>query len=321
MRSVAEADDYMQTLREMLVWLGICDGKMEEGSLRFEASMSVRRKGDEALGKRVEVKNLNSTKAVLKVLDHEHERQTAAIERGEALSQETRLWDEAAGVTRRMRSKEQAHDYRYFPEPDLAPIDIDEAWQERVRARIIELPVARRDRFVREHGLPPYDAGVLTSERAVADFFEATAAASGDAKAASNWIMNDLLGALKERGLSIADAKVTPGALASLIALVGEGKVSIATARQQVFPKMLDSGETAAAIVEREGLLRIGDEAALRALAERFVSESPDAVASFRAGKEKALQAILGKVMRETKGKADPKVAIDLIREAVEKAP
>ncbi len=323
LRSLEEVEDYMETLRSTLLYLGVSEGKMEEGDLRFEASISLRPRGATALGARVEIKNLNSMKHVLGALRHEVGRQAAILRAGGAVPRETRLYDEATGETARMRSKEEAHDYRYFPEPDLAPVALDESWLAGLRASLPELPRARAARFAATYGLPEYDAGVLTADRALADYFEETAAAAGDAKAASNWIMNDVLALLSSGRVPLADhaRRVPPSRLADLIGLVRDGAITHTAARQQVFPEMARTGEAPAAVVASKDLAVQSDRDALAAVVERVLAENPKAVDDWRKGKPlKAVQGFLtGQVMKATGGKASPAVAADLIAGALEK--
>ncbi len=315
MRSVDEVQDYMDTLRLTLLHLGVCEGKMQEGDLRFEASISLRRRGEEKLGKRVEIKNLNSTKHVRDALEHEIGRQGAALDRGEALEQETRLWDEGRRETARMRSKEEAHDYRYFPEPDLAPVDIS---RERIAAiEVPELPRVRRSRYIQDMKLSEYDATVLSTDAALAGYFEALSAAlAGDAKTAANWIMNDILARSKEH----PDRPRPPvGALAALIAMVRDGTVSGAAARQLVLGEMFATGADPAAIVKEKGLAQESDRGALAAIVEQALDQNPKVVADFKGGKQAALGFLTGACMKLAKGKGNPKIFTELLKEALAK--
>jgi len=317
MRSAAEAAAFFSQLRALLTWLGVSDGNMEEGSLRCDANVSVRPVGQEALGTKTEVKNVNSFRYLEKALEYEIARHLDVVESGGRVVQETRLWDSAAGRTVSMRSKEEAHDYRYFPEPDLPPLVVDEARVERVRASMPELPAARSRRFVAEYAIPEYDAGVLTQSAALADYFEQTARAAGNAKAASNWIMGELLRTLHERGWSIAEAPMPPAALAGLIGLVDRGTISNAIAKN-VFATMIASGRSAEDIVASEGLAQIGDEGAIQAVVDQVVTDNADAVAQYRAGKKQAVGFLVGQVMKGTGGKANPKMASELLRRALD---
>jgi aspartyl-tRNA(Asn)/glutamyl-tRNA(Gln) amidotransferase subunit B len=317
MRSAAEAAEFFSRLRDLLVWLGVSDGNMEEGSLRCDANVSVRPHGQSALGTKVEVKNVNSFRYLEKALEYEIARQIELVESGGIVVQETRLWDTSTGRTYSMRSKEEAHDYRYFPEPDLPPLVIDEPRIERVRADMPELPEARSRRLAAEYGIPAYDAGVLTQSAALADYFEATARAAGNPKAASNWIMGELLRTMKERGQAIADLALTPAALGELIVLIDKGTISSSMAKG-VFATMYDAGRSAASIVEEEGLAQIGDEGAIAAIVADVLRSQVEAVAQFRAGKRQTFGFLVGQVMKASGGKANPKLASDLLKRALE---
>ena len=313
MRSAEEAAEFFSTLRNILVWLGVSDGNMEEGSLRCDANVSIRPRGQTALGTKAEVKNVNSFRYLEKALEYEIGRQIDVIEGGGKVVQETRLWDTSTGRTHSMRSKEEAHDYRYFPEPDLPPLLVDETRIERVRATMPELPDARSRRFVAQYGIPEYDAGVLTQSAALADYFEATAKAAGNSKAASNWIMGELLRTLKERGQSIGDISLRPAALAGLLALIDKGTISSSIAKD-VFARMYDSGRPAEDIVREEGLAQNSDEGALRAIVSDVMKRHADAVAQYRNGKRQTFGFLVGQVMKGSGGKANPKLASELLK-------
>jgi len=313
MRSAAEAAEFFERLRDILVWLGVNDGNMEEGSLRCDANVSVRPNGQEQFGTKAEVKNINSFRYLRNALEYEIDRQIDLLDSGGRVVQETRLWDSAAGRTLSMRSKEEAHDYRYFPEPDLPPLVVDEARIAAVKQTMPELPDARRQRFVAGYGLPPYDAGVLTSSAGLADYFEKVATASGNAKAASNWIMGELLRSMKERNVEIAQVPLQPAALAGLIALVDKGTISNAIAKD-VFARMYDSGRTADEIVAAEGLAQNSDEGALLAIVRAVISNNADAAAQYRAGQQKTFGFLVGQVMKGSGGKANPKLANELLK-------
>jgi aspartyl-tRNA(Asn)/glutamyl-tRNA(Gln) amidotransferase subunit B len=314
LRSPAEAATFFETLRQLLVWLGVNDGNMEEGSLRCDANVSVRRVGATTLGTKAEVKNVNSFRYLQKALEYEIERQIDVVDHGGRVVQETRLFDSAQGRTYSMRSKEEAHDYRYFPEPDLPPLIIDRGRRDALAASLPELPEARRRRFVGDYGLPAYDADLLTQTRGIADYFEATARASGNAKAASNWIMGELLRTMKERSVAIEQVAVTPEALAGLIALVDRGVIS-STVAKDVFARMYDSGRPADEIVVTDGLAQIGDADALRVAVREAIAANPDAVAQVRKGRNNAFGFLVGAVMKAFKGKANPKVVNDLLKQ------
>ena len=317
MRSAAEAAEFFTRLRSILVWLGVSDGNMEEGSLRCDANVSIRPRGQTKLGTKAEVKNVNSFRYLEKALEYEITRQIDLIEGGGKVVQETRLWDTSTGRTHSMRSKEEAHDYRYFPEPDLPPLLVDEARIERVRSTMPELPEARGRRFVVEYGIPTYDAGVLTQSAALADYFEATARAAKNAKAASNWIMGELLRTLNERGQEISDVPIQPAALAGLIALIDKGTISSSIAKG-VFAKMCDSGRSADDIVREEGLAQNSDEGALSAIVAEVIKLNDETARQYRAGKKQTFGFLVGQVMKASGGKANPKLASDLVKRALE---
>ena len=320
MRSAAQAAECFSRLRDILVWIGVNDGNMEEGSLRCDANVSIRPAGALTLGTKAEVKNVNSFRYLQKALEFEIDRQIDLVESGGRVVQETRLWDSAAGRTHSMRSKEEAHDYRYFPEPDLPPLRIDEARVARVRSHMPELPEARRQRFVDAFGLPAYDAGVLTQSSGLADYFEATVAACNSPKTASNWVMGELLRTINERGVAIADVPLSPEQLAGLVRLVDTSTVSSSIAKD-VFAKMYDSGRTADDIVAADGLAQIGDEAALVALARDVIGKNADVVAQYRAGKTQTFGFLVGQLMKGSGGKANPKVAGQLLKTELDAPP
>jgi aspartyl-tRNA(Asn)/glutamyl-tRNA(Gln) amidotransferase subunit B len=317
LRSAADAAEFFGRLRAILLAIGVNDGNMEEGSLRCDANVSVRPAGDAPLGVKTEVKNLNSFRHVQKALEYEIDRQMTVLREGGRVGHETRLWDAAGGRTVSMRSKEEAHDYRYFPEPDLPPLELEVEWIEHVRRTLPELPDARRRRFVEEYALPDYDAALLTQSPALAEYFEATAAAAGNAKTASNWIMGELTRKMNELGVDITGVTIPPEALAGLIRLVDSGTISGPIAKD-VFEKMYASGQTAAEIVEREGLARIDDEAALAQAVRDVIAAHAGPVAQFRAGKQQTFGFLVGQVMKATKGKANPALVNELMRKALE---
>lgn len=316
MRSAAEAALFFETLRQILVWLGVNDGNMDEGSLRCDANVSVRRQGDPKLGTKAEVKNVNSFRYLEKAIEYEIGRQIDVLDHGGRVVQETRLFDAARGTTHSMRSKEEAHDYRYFPEPDLPPLFVDEARRAAIRAALPELPEARRLRFIADYALPEYDAALLTQTRGVADYFEETARQSGNAKAASNWVMGEVLRNMKERAIAIEAVPITPAALAGLIAIVDKGTIS-STVAKDVFAQMFDTGRAAAEIVAADGLAQISDTSSLEPIVQRVLAAHPDVVAEIKAGKDRKFQFLVGQVMKETKGKGDPKLVTDLMRAAI----
>jgi aspartyl-tRNA(Asn)/glutamyl-tRNA(Gln) amidotransferase subunit B len=316
LRSPEEAHAYLTALRAILLYAGVSDGNMEEGSLRCDANVSLRPRGATTLGTRTEIKNLNSFRNVARALDHEIARQEAVLESGAEVVQETRLFNPDRGETVPMRSKEEAHDYRYFPEPDLPALVVGPDWIEEARRSLPELPADRRRRLASEYGLPAYDAAVLTQERAVADYFEAAARASGNPKAASNWVMTDVLRKLKEDPRGVAASPVSPAALASLVRLIDAGTISGKIAKD-VFETMWRTGEEAAAIVEREGLTQLSDDSALEAVVAEVVAASREQAKSYREGKTAALGWFVGQVMTKTGGRANPRRVNELLRKAL----
>jgi aspartyl-tRNA(Asn)/glutamyl-tRNA(Gln) amidotransferase subunit B len=320
LRSPEEAATYLREFRAVLVALGVCDGNMEEGSLRCDANISLRSRGATLLGTKVEVKNMNSFRNVQRALEFEARRQAAALAAGERIVQETRLWDADHGSTRSMRTKEFAHDYRYFPEPDLVPLHIDAAWVDELRAALPELPQARRQRFVSQYGLPAYDAAVLTQSRALADYYEQAVAAFPHPKTVSNWVMSELLREIPaEDERAIAAAPVPPGRLAGLLRLVEDGTISGKIAKD-VFDKMVQGGEDAEAIVRREGLSQISDTAELQRIVTEVVAANVKAVEDYRKGKTSAAKALVGQVMKATGGKANPALVNQLLQEKLSRS-
>jgi aspartyl-tRNA(Asn)/glutamyl-tRNA(Gln) amidotransferase subunit B len=313
MRTPAQAREYVQTLRTILRYLDVCDGNMEEGSLRCDINVSVRRRGDAKLGVKTEIKNVNSFKFVEQSLEFEIARQCGVIEGGGAVTQDTLLWDAGTGRAEIMRTKEEAQDYRYFPEPDLPPLRAPEATVRAIAAAMPELPAARRARFEDRYGLPSYDAGVLTSARELADYFEAVVAACGDAKAASNWVMGEVMRELNERQIDITGLKVAPQALGHLIAAQSSGKVNTPTAKE-VLKEMAATGRSAADIIAARGLEQITDEKAIREAAQRAIDDNPDAVAKYVRGKEALLKFFVGQVMKATRGQANPQQAEAVVK-------
>jgi aspartyl-tRNA(Asn)/glutamyl-tRNA(Gln) amidotransferase subunit B len=317
-RSPAEAGQYLKTLRAILQYLEICDGNMEEGSFRCDANVSVRPVGSSALGVKVEIKNMNSFKAVEKALEYEIQRQVAAVEKGEKLTQETRLWDADRETTRSMRSKEEAHDYRYFPEPDLPPLAIDDEWIARVKAALPELPDQRKKRFVSAYGLSSYDADLLTSRRDVADYFEASLKAHANPKAIANWVIGDLFRVIKERrldeNLRIVGWPVSPEHLARMVRMIDEGKISGKIAKA-LFAEMLEKGEGPDKIVEQKGLTQVTDSGAIERVIAAVLAAHPKQVADYRGGKEQVFAFLVGQVMKATQGTANPQMVNKILRE------
>ncbi len=317
-RSPGEASRYVRKLREILVYLGVCDGNMNEGSLRVDANISVRPRGEAAFGTRAEIKNLNSFKFLEQALLYEYDRQVDLLETGGEVVQETRLFDSHRGVTVGMRSKEEAHDYRYFPDPDLLPVVIEPDWIEAVRDTLPELPDARRARFRDAYGLSAQDADLLCSSRDLADYFERVAAVHGDAKTAANWVMGSVLRRLnRDDAPPIADAPVPPDRLADLLALVRGGTISNNIAKD-VFDEMWDTGKPPGVVVAEKGLEQITDTAALEARVDEILAAHPAEVAAYRGGKKKLMGFFVGQVMRATRGKANPKLVNELLRDRLD---
>jgi aspartyl-tRNA(Asn)/glutamyl-tRNA(Gln) amidotransferase subunit B len=311
LRSAEEAGIYLRKLRSILRYLGTCDGNMEEGSLRCDCNVSVRRPG-EPYGTRCEIKNLNSIRYAMQAIDYEARRQIEILEEGGRIEQQTRLFDTGRGITRPMRSKEEAHDYRYFPDPDLLPLVLDPEWVERLRSELPELPDAKKARFMSEYGLSADDAGVLVTEKETALFFE-RAAQARDAKAAANWVMGDLFGALNRLGIGIEASPVSADQLGALIDLIGDGTISGRLAKE-VFAEMVASGADPAAIVEAKGLRQVTDSGAIESVIDAVFAAQPDKLAEYRAGRDKLYGFFVGQVMRATQGKANPALVNELLR-------
>ncbi len=311
--SPEEAVAYAESLREILQYAGVSDADMEKGNFRCDGNVSLRPRGASELGTKVEIKNLNSFRFLGRALAHEVERQATVLEGGSRVLQETRLYDPETDATVPMRSKEEAHDYRYFPDPDLPPLKLKVELVDEIARTLPELPVAKRERFVAELGLPEYDARVLTSSRALADYFETAARHSGNPKAASNWVMSDVLRKLKApESLSPEAFPVAGEALGELVAFVEQGKVS-GKIGKEIFEKMYASGDSAATIIEREGLTQISDPAAIESIVRAVVEARPDLVAQYRSGEEKVLSFFVGQVMKATNGQANPKLAREVL--------
>ncbi|MDA8334900.1 MAG: Asp-tRNA(Asn)/Glu-tRNA(Gln) amidotransferase subunit GatB [Peptococcaceae bacterium] len=317
MSSPLEARAYAEKLRQIIVYTGVSDGKMEEGSLRCDANVSVRPRGSTRLGTKAEIKNMNSFRALQRALTYEVERQIGVLEEGGRVVQETRTWDEGKGVTLSLRSKEQAHDYRYFPDPDLVPLVIDPAWVEEIRACLPELPEARSARYVEKLGLSAYDAGVLTAEKSLADYFEACLALYPEAKAVANWVMGDLARLLNAAGQSVDQGRVTPERLVGLLQLIDRGEISGKMAKD-VLEAMFATGADAVRVVREKGLSQISDEGAILEVIRRVLTENANVVADFRAGKDRALGFLVGQVMKKTRGQANPDAVNRLLRETLQ---
>jgi len=317
MNSLEELEAFMVSLRQLLLYLGVSECRMERGQLRFEASVSLRPKGSDQLGTRVEIKNLNSFRAVLGAVEAEIKRQKEILLNGGKVVQQTMLWNEALKITEPMRSKETAHDYRYFPEPDLVPIVVDEAWLNRLKAEMPELPKQRFERFVREYKLSEQEARLLTATPVTADYFEVAAKICNDPKAISNWMLGDLQGLLNDAGKSWDECPIPPEHLGEMVKLMREGIISVRIAKE-LLKEMFATQKSPKQIVEERGLVQITDEAELRRIVEEIVAANPKAVQEFLSGNEKVLGFFVGQVMRATKGKANPQLANKLVREVLE---
>jgi aspartyl-tRNA(Asn)/glutamyl-tRNA(Gln) amidotransferase subunit B len=311
MRSADEAHAYLSELKQIIQFVEASTADMEKGHLRCDANVSVRLKGAEKFGTRAEVKNLNSFRFLKQAVDYEIARQVAIVEAGGRIHQETRLFNSTTGETIGMRSKEEAHDYRYFPEPDLTPLQVSEQWLEEVRATMPELPAAKKTRFVNEYGLRESDAQVLVATRAMSDYYERAAEASGDPKTAANWVMGDLLGALK--GSDITESPVSAAQLGELVALIKKGEISGKLAKE-IFPKMFSTGESAAVIMDREGLRQISDSGALEKIIDEVIAANPKQVEQYRAGKTAVIGFLVGAAMKASRGQANPNAVGDLLK-------
>ncbi len=319
--SLAETQEYLKTLKSILQYLGVSDCDMEKGSLRCDANISVKPAGEEGLGVKTEVKNMNSFKGIQRALEYESERQIEVLEGGGKIHQETRLWDEKAEKTFSMRSKEEAHDYRYFPEPDLVPIVVSEKWKEEVLKTLPELPRARRKRFINNYGLSDYDSKILTAEKALADYYEdclkKVKDVSGDkkfCKTVANWIMGDLMGHLNEENKSVEESPVSPEMLVDMIELINKGTISGKIAKT-VFDDMYKTGKAPADIIKEKNLVQVSDEGEIIKIIKEVIGENPASVESYRKGKEKAIGFLIGQVMKKSKGKANPAVVNRILKE------
>jgi len=312
--SPEEAYGYLQSLKAIVEYLGVSDCNMEQGSLRAEANVSLRPRGSAEFGTKTEIKNVNSFKGVQRALEYEIERQRQLLSSKGTVVQETRMWDEEKGITVAMRSKERAHDYRYFPEPDLVPIVVDKEWVERIRQGLPELPTARRQRFVNEYGIPEYDAGVLTASKEVADYYEECVRCGADPKAASNWIMGELQFRLRDTGTAITGCKITPQNLTEMLNLIEAGTISGKIAKT-VFEEMFTTGKAAGEIVRDRGLQQISDSDQIGEIIDAVLKDNPEPVESYRRGKTKALAFLVGQVMKQTKGKANPQLVNEMLRQ------
>jgi len=315
--SSEEAAVYLRETRKILMFLEICDGNMEEGSFRCDANISVKPAGSREYGIRTEIKNMNSFKNVQKALDFEVRRHIGILRSGGSIVQETRLWDAAAGATMSMRSKEESHDYRYFPEPDLVPVEVGEDWIEKIREDLPELPAHLRRRFQSQFGLPAYDAGVLTGSKALARYFEECVKLLDAPKEISNWIMTEVLHVINEQGIDISSFPISPERLTEMIGLVRQGVISVHIAKE-VFSEMTSTGKSASEIVHEKNITQISDEEQIRGLAKTIVEANPDEAAKYRAGKTGLLGFFVGKLMSATEGKANPKLAGRIVKETLE---
>ena len=313
-RSSWEAYDYVNHVRRALQWVGASEADMEKGNLRCEANVSVRRAGEEKFGTKVELKNLNSVRFMQRAIEFEVARHIKVLESGGRISQETRLWDDRALETRVMRSKEEAHDYRYFPEPDLPPLIVSEQFVEAVRRELPELPDSRRKRFGEQYGLSYADASQLVSERSLADYFEQAVKASGNARATANWIRSELLRELEAKGISASESPVAAAELGALVRMIDEAKIS-GKQGKDVLVEMFKTGKTAAAIVEEQGLVQVSDTGEIDALIDGVIAANPDQVAAYRSGKEALVGFFVGQVIKASKGKANPKIVNERVRE------
>lgn len=318
MSSAEEARAYLENLKNILEYTGVSDCKMQEGSLRADVNLSVRPVGSKELGTRTEMKNLNSFRAIIRAIEAESKRQINELEKGRKIIQETRRWDDNKGISYAMRSKEEAHDYRYFPEPDLVPIAVGDEWIEEIRATLPELPEAKKKRYIEEYNLPEYDASVLTSSRALAEFFEKAVSKSNNAKAVSNWIMGDLMRKLKEKDIEAENIPFPAKYLAKLVGLIDKGTIS-GTIGKKVFDTMFATGKDPEVIVREEGLEVVNDEEALVAVVKKVLANNERTVNEYKSGKEKVIGFLVGQAMKETKGKANPQLINKIMKEELSK--
>ncbi|PKN37568.1 MAG: Asp-tRNA(Asn)/Glu-tRNA(Gln) amidotransferase GatCAB subunit B [Deltaproteobacteria bacterium HGW-Deltaproteobacteria-2] len=313
MRSSEEAADYLKRLHEILVYLEICDGNMEEGSFRCDANVSIRPRGQKEYGTRTELKNMNSFRNVQRALEYEIKRQQYLVENGGTVIQETRLWDDAQGATNSMRSKEEAHDYRYFPDPDLVPILVDDAWVEKIKKDLPELPLVKRERFVKDYQIPAYDAGVLTADKALANYYEEVVKLCAKPKVASNWIMGDVMKFLNEDKLDIRQCPIKAQSLADMIRLIEEGTISGKMAKE-IVEDMYKTGKSPQMIIEEKGLVQITNEGELVKTITAIIEANPGQLKDYRGGKEKLFGFFVGQVMKATQGKANPQLVNELLK-------
>ncbi len=312
MRSADEAIAYLKQLHQIVTYLGICDGNLEEGSFRCDANVSIRPWGQAEFGTRAELKNINSFRFIKQAIEYEIERQVDLVEDGGKVVQETRLFDSETGVSRSMRGKEEAHDYRYFPDPDLLPLKVSDEWIAEVREALPELPEAKLKRYQEELGLPVYDAGVICAERAVAEYFDELVKLHNQPKTCSNWVMGDILGGLKEQGIAIAECLVTPQLLAGILARIEDGTISGKIAKT-VFEEVWKTGKSADQVIEEKGLKQVSDTGAIEAIVDEVIAANPTEVAEFKAGKTKLMGFFVGQIMKASKGKANPGMVNQLL--------
>jgi len=318
LRSPAEARAYLEKLKGILEYTEVSDCKMQEGSLRCDANISVMPKGSNTFGTRTEIKNLNSFRALERALEFEIQRQIEVIKAGGTVIQETRTWDEGEGKTLSLRSKEEAHDYRYFPEPDLVPLVISRGWVEEIRRTLPELPQARKERLVQKYGLPVYDASIITTSKALADYFDACVSLYPEAKTVSNWLMGDLIRLLNAEDQDIRECALRPQMLVEMLRLIDDGTISGKIAKT-VFEEMFKTGRKPAEIVKEKGLVQISDQGEINAMVEKVLADNPKSVEDYQAGKEKAMGFLVGQVMKLSKGKANPGMVNDLLKEKMKK--
>ena len=318
MRSAEEAVAYVERLKGILEYIGVSDCKMQEGSLRADVNLSLRPVGSEKFGTRTETKNLNSFRAIARSIEFEIQRQKEVLESGGVVHQETRRWDDEAGEGYAMRTKEEAHDYRYFPEPDLMPIRLTEEYIKNIQDTLPELPESRKARYIEELGLPEYDAGIITSSKHLSDFFEAATKECGNAKAVSNWIMTDIIRVVREKGIEYNELPFTPKQFAKLITLIDKGIISGSIAKK-VFEEMVETGKDAEKIVEEKGLVQISDEGAIKEVVDKIIAANPQSVEDYKNGKDRALGFLVGQCMKEMKGKGNPQILNKLILEYLTK--
>ncbi|MBI4681246.1 MAG: Asp-tRNA(Asn)/Glu-tRNA(Gln) amidotransferase subunit GatB, partial [Nitrospirae bacterium] len=312
-RSPKEAVEFVKKLRTILRYIDVCDGNMEQGSLRCDANVSVRPYGQKEFGVKTEIKNMNSFKFIEKALDYEIKRQTNVLKDGGKIIQETRLWNSERGITESMRSKEEAHDYRYFPEPDLVPIEVDKEWIKEIKAGIVELPDSRKQRFISKYGLPEHDANLLTIDRSSSELFEDTVKRTGSSKTVSNWIMGELMRLLNEENKTFEECQLTSEQLAGLIKLIDKGVISGKIAKT-VFEEMYKTGKNPDTIVKEKGLVQISDEADIEKAVDEVLEKNHGEVERFKAGDEKLMGFFVGQIMKATKGKANPKIVNELLK-------